>query len=158
MGLFGLFKKRDEPAANVEPVRQDPRLAIAHDLVDEAREYAPEIVALDESLLPLHGNAVREYEPDEREAGKTRKYPRALFFHLYEVVGMECPTHGVHGTIYYLADGTPGKAVLDSWHNHVHHHIQARIIDGVLRVSFIDRNVLPDTSKVRVYDYRKEAR
>lgn len=160
MGLLGIFRKsakvsRDKPRKHCFFECIDPRMAIAHEVLHEAMSIDSEIFDADESLFRKKGNEIREYVPDEREAGKTGKYPRGLFFRLYQPSAKDSMTeNGMHGTVLYLKDGAPGKVTIDTWRDHVHFHIQAKLINGKLHVSYIDRNVMPDVKGERVYDYR----
>lgn len=164
MGLFSLFKKRAGSSELLENSGQesrpksvacDGRLVVVHDLIAEARSIDARIPLIDESLVEVKGNWIKERATDERERGKSGKYPRALAFNLYQAgYPGDRGQNGSHGVVYFLKDGTPGKAMFDTWESHVHYHIQAKIINGVLRVSFIDRNVMPEIKGGRVYDYR----
>ena len=165
MGLFGLFKKRADSSVSAmtsgqergsQHVERDGRLAVVHCLMAEAQSVDTRIPSIDESLVGVRGNWIKERATDERERGKSGKYPRALAFNLYqEGYPGDGGQNGSHGTVYFLKEGTPGKAVFDTWSSHVHYHVQAKIINGVLRVSYIDRNVMPDIKGKRVYDYRR---
>lgn len=160
MGLFAIFRKPSEESRDKPGERRffeciDPRMAIVHEILREAIRIDPEIFDADESLFHKKGNEIREYVPDEREAGKTGKYPRGLFFRLYQPSARDGMTeNGIHGTVLYLKDGTPGKATIDTWRDHAHFRIQAKLINGKMHVSYVDRNVMPDVKGKRIYDYR----
>lgn len=148
------FDDDDGSAGKDTGKRADDRLQPVHKIMDEAHEIRKFIPAIDESLRGRKGNYIKVRNATEKERGKTGKYPKVLEFSLYDrTLDGE---NGAHGELFYLSDGRPGKLVVNTWKDHSHYKIQAKDIKGELVLTYIDHNLMPETKKTRVYDYRNE--
>ena len=77
--------------------------------------------------------------------GRRSKYPARLDFSAYRRTTRG--DNGSHGTVWYLQDGSVGKATVDYWRNHVHHHAEFKLMDGEVAVRLLTRCDDPRTGE-----------
>lgn len=116
------------------------------------------IAALNELCSETPDNHICLFETPLTPSGKVSKYPINILFNSYgkpksinNKYGRSTVTNGSHGMIYYLADGSIGKADVDYWNNHVHYHIDYKTVKGALvvgRVKYLDN---PSENPILLY-------
>lgn len=100
---------------------------------------------------------LRFYETGLTPTGKLPKYPLSAHYMAYEAkpIGRygvpEGPMTGSHGTVWYLPDGTVGKADVNHWRNNVRWGVSYRRDCGGVFISKVVTNSVVDGDERVLY-------
>jgi hypothetical protein len=151
---------------NLEHIRRE--LEQLNSYLDVAKSLTPSLptsAAIDTRLVRTHdparpftANDLLDYASflveRSTKTGRVPKYPLTLQFGAYSKTHVQGPATGVHGTISYLASGSPGKIWLVCWVNGGLTTVDCKIIDGEMSVAYV-KTKDANGRDVHLYDYRK---
>lgn len=151
---------------NLDSIRRE--LGKLNSYLDVAKSLVPSLSAsatIDTQLVRTHDPAYVFNGPDlvnyasflvERstKTGRLPKYPLTLQFGAYSRTHLQGPETGTHGTVSYLASGSPGKIWLVLWVDGNLKTVDCKLINGEMSVAYVKTKDAKGRY-VHLYDYRK---